>query len=122
MPPSPSTWHALIRTHHITSRAKVSKLKQAATKHGVFVLLRSGGAPGMMYVAGEARGNVEEWVGVVQRLRYKDYQLVAKPIEVEATGNATKGLFETDSVADFGRQMEERGVLAWWRKAMGYTS
>lgn len=66
MPPSPATWHALIRTHHITSRAKVSKLKQAATKHGVFVLLRSGGAPGMMYVAGEARGNVEEWVGVVQ--------------------------------------------------------
>ena len=39
--------NALIRTHHITSRKKVAKLKQAATFHDVFVLLRYGGAPGV---------------------------------------------------------------------------
>ena len=57
-------WNALIRTHHITSRKKVVKLKQAATAHPIFVLLRSGGAPGIMYVEGSKAG-VEEWVGTV---------------------------------------------------------
>lgn len=30
------------------------------------------------------------------------------------------GLYETDSVKDFGVRMEQRGVLSWWRRAMGY--
>lgn len=57
--------NALIRTHHITSRKKVAKLKQAATFHDVFVLLRYGGAPGVMYVEGKADG-VNQWVSDVQ--------------------------------------------------------
>lgn len=57
-------YNALIRTHHITSRKKVAKLKQAASTNAVAVLLRSGGSPGIMYVQGERVG-VEEWVGVV---------------------------------------------------------
>ena len=60
-----AVWNALIRTHHITSRKKVAKLKQAAGDNGVFVLLRSGGAPGIMYVEGTQDG-VEQWVSVVQ--------------------------------------------------------
>ena len=62
---APRLWNALIRTHHITSRKKVAKLKQAASSHEVFVLLRGGGPPGIMYVEGPDRG-VEEWVSVVQ--------------------------------------------------------
>ncbi|MCJ1287833.1 hypothetical protein MMC26_007185 [Xylographa opegraphella] len=58
-------YHALVRTHHITSRKKVAKLKQAADALGVYVLLRSGGSPGLMYVAGREEP-VKEWVGVVQ--------------------------------------------------------
>ena len=58
-------WNALIRTHHITSRKKVAKLKQAASAQAVFVLLRSGGSPGIMYVEGSKDG-VEDWVGDVQ--------------------------------------------------------
>ena len=58
-------WNALIRTHHITSRKKVAKLRQAAAAQGIFVLLRSGGSPGIMYVEGLQDG-VEEWVSVVQ--------------------------------------------------------
>jgi len=58
-------WNALIRTHHITSRKKVAKLKQAAATHNVFALLRSGGCPGIMYVQGSQSG-VEDWVAVVQ--------------------------------------------------------
>ena len=57
--------NALIRTHHITSRKKVAKLKQAATFHDVYVLLRYGGAPGVMYVEGKA-DSVNQWVGDVQ--------------------------------------------------------
>lgn len=58
-------WHALIRTHHITSRKKVSRLRKAASDNGVYVLLRSGGAPGIMYVEGSEVG-VEAWVAAVQ--------------------------------------------------------
>jgi hypothetical protein len=61
-----SRWNALIRTHHITSRRKVSKLKQAAGNSGVYVLLRSGGAPGLMYVEGPEQDGVENWVSAVQ--------------------------------------------------------
>jgi hypothetical protein len=57
-------YHALIRTHHITSRKKVSNLKAAAKKHSCFALLRSGGTPGIMYVRGDEE-NVMEWVGIV---------------------------------------------------------
>lgn len=63
-PPTPLLFHALIRTHHITSRKKVAKLKQAALANSVSVLLRFGGAPGIMYVEGPRMG-VEEWVGAV---------------------------------------------------------
>ncbi|MCJ1387975.1 eIF2 kinase Gcn2p negative regulator [Xylographa bjoerkii] len=60
-------YHALVRTHHITSRKKVAKLKHAADALGVNVLLRSGGSPGLMYVEGKEEG-VKEWVAVVQVL------------------------------------------------------
>lgn len=58
-------WNALIRTHHITSRKKVAKLRQAAAAHDVFALLRSGSSPGIMYVEGDKEG-VENWVATVQ--------------------------------------------------------
>ncbi|KAI6832079.1 hypothetical protein KC340_g7340 [Hortaea werneckii] len=129
MPATARAWNALIRTHHITSRKKVAKLKQAASAQDVFVLLRSGSPPGIMYVEGERRGT-EEWVSTVQKLRYKDYQLAARPAEVERESDRGKvqgeglvgeGLHETESVKDFAQQMHDRGVFGWWRKAMGYT-
>ena len=58
-------WNALIRTHHITSRKKVAKLRQAAANEDVFALLRSGSPPGVMYCEG-AMANVENWVAAVQ--------------------------------------------------------
>lgn len=58
-------FNALIRTHHITSRKKVAKLKHAARLHNVNALLRSGGAPGIMYVQGHEQ-SVRAWVATVQ--------------------------------------------------------
>jgi hypothetical protein len=48
----------------------VAKLKQAATLHDVFVLLRSGGPPGVMYVEGKEDG-VNQWVSDVQVSRHR---------------------------------------------------
>ncbi|KAK5164611.1 uncharacterized protein LTR77_009817 [Saxophila tyrrhenica] len=127
MPPPPQQlWNALIRTHHITSRKKIAKLKQAATSYAVAVLLHSGSPPGIMYVEGSKTG-VEEWVGNVNRLRYKDYQLAARPAVVEREGGVGdvdavgSGVEETESVKEFGARMQRRGVFGWWRRAMGYA-
>ncbi|KAJ5112052.1 hypothetical protein N7532_000097 [Penicillium argentinense] len=123
-------FNALIRTHHITSRKKVSALKRAADTHRVAVLLRSGGCPGIMYVEGAERGQVEEWVGVVKRLRYKDFQLVSKTGELvheDAQSSASTrdkinvGLDEVESVKEFGSAMASKGIWGWWRRGMGYS-
>ncbi|QIX02477.1 hypothetical protein AMS68_007994 [Peltaster fructicola] len=125
---SQKSFNALIRTHHITSRKKVTKLRQAADLHNVFVLLRTGGSPGMMYVEGRNVG-VHEWIAVVQKLRYKDYQLAARPdqvvleratTEVQPTNNS-HGLSEVSTVKEFSQEMARRGVFEWWRAAMGYA-
>ncbi|KAJ5951495.1 uncharacterized protein N7479_009908 [Penicillium vulpinum] len=135
-------YNALIRTHHITSRKKVTALKRAADTHQCAVLLRSGGCPGIMYVEG-GKERVESWVDVVRRLRYKDFQLATRPGIVEeedgsgkqgtgnGNGNGEKkngkeldlavGLDEVDSVKEFGSIMERRGVWNWWRRGMGYA-
>ncbi|KAF2190504.1 hypothetical protein K469DRAFT_733241 [Zopfia rhizophila CBS 207.26] len=115
-------FNALIRTHHITSRKKVSKLRNAASNHAVYVLLRSGGCPGIMYCEGSEAG-VKQWVGTVQRLRYKDFQLVKKAAEIRQ--NRKDGdwgrLEDVDTVKEFGARMEQLGVWAWWRRGMGYV-
>ncbi|PYH93580.1 hypothetical protein BO71DRAFT_327357 [Aspergillus ellipticus CBS 707.79] len=131
-------YNALIRTHHITSRKKVSALKRAADIHNCFVLLRSGGCPGIMYVEAKEKDSVELWVNVVRNLRYKDFHLATRPgllqdeTRVENRGQkespqsttkkARTGVSEVDTVKEFGCLMEERGVWKWWRKGMGYVS
>ncbi|KAL6234309.1 hypothetical protein BDW75DRAFT_241215 [Aspergillus navahoensis] len=133
-------YNALIRTHHITSRKKVSALKRAADSLNVFALLRSGGCPGIMYVEAKDKDAVESWVSVVRNLRYKDFQLVSRPayamveedgFKADAKGkNDGKGkgeaflgvgLEEVDSVKEFGSLMAQRGIWQWWRKGMGYV-
>ncbi|KAK8209057.1 hypothetical protein M8818_003750 [Zalaria obscura] len=124
---SEGLFNALIRTHHITSRKKVAKLKQAADAHDVFALLRYGGAPGIMYVEGEEKG-VRQWVDAVHNLRYKDYQLVSRPALLEREGGVSsplidkRGLYEMDTVKAFGHEMQCRAVYGWWRRGMGYAS
>ena len=130
-------FNALIRTHHITSRKKVSALKRAADAHNCFVLLRSGGCPGIMYVESQGKEEVEFWVNVVRNLRYKDFQLVTRPDALTdekrherepSHGNKKKdetakaGLSEVETVKEFGSLMEQRGIWNWWRKGMGYSS
>ena len=78
-----------------------------------------------MYCQGSESG-VREWVANVQRLRYKDFQLVKKPAEKEVAGKEEENrvaygkLEEVDTVKDFGETMEKIGIWEWWRKGMGY--
>jgi hypothetical protein len=123
---SGSIYNALIRTHHITSRKKVAKLRQAAANYNIYALLRYGGCPGIMYCQGTESG-VKDWVSSVQRLRYKDFQLVKKPAAKELEQKqpqeqdvAYGKLEEVESVKEYGAMMKDLGVRTWWRKGMGY--
>lgn len=117
---------ALIRTHHITSRKKVATLKAAAKEIGCAALLRSGGTPGVMYVESKHRDSVKKWVDTVHDLRYKDYQLVSPTAVIPGrpVGAAAQppDFEEVGTVKDFGAKMQEKGILEWWRRAMGYVS
>lgn len=77
-------YNALIRTHHITSRKKVAKLKQAASLHDVYVLIRYGGAPGVMYVEGKEDG-VTQWVNNVQ-VKFKNWHKIFSVLCVLTNG------------------------------------
>ncbi|KAL2019634.1 hypothetical protein VTK56DRAFT_9449 [Thermocarpiscus australiensis] len=116
-------FHALIRTHHITSRKKIAQLRKAANKHECYALLRSGGYPGIMYCKGSEQG-VREWVAAVQQLRYKDFQLAVRPELIGsevAQSEEQPRLVEVPSVNDFAAAMKERGLSAWWERAMGFS-
>lgn len=117
-------YHALIRTHHITSRKKVATLKAAAKKLDCYALLRSGGVPGVMYVESKLEKNTQAWVDTVHSLRYKDYQLVAPTscASEKAIPSMESGtLKEVDAVKEFAAEMEAKGLLPWWRTSMGFV-
>lgn len=66
MSPKPLVlYNALIRTHHITSRKKVSSLNASALKRSCYVLIRYEGCPGIMYCEGN-EASVMQWVNDVQ--------------------------------------------------------
>ncbi|KAI1341879.1 hypothetical protein F5Y15DRAFT_350471 [Xylariaceae sp. FL0016] len=119
---------ALIRTHHITSRKKLQKVKKAAAHYSLpLVLVRSGGSPGIMYAEGSDEVRVSGWVNAIQGLRYKDFQCAQKPtispVAIPPGMKDTGSVFEeVTSVADFGERMEQRGLSAWWKTGMGYES
>jgi hypothetical protein len=58
-------YHALIRTHHITSKKKIAALRQAARSNACYVMLKTGSPPGVMYCEGNETG-VKDWVACVQ--------------------------------------------------------
>lgn len=117
-------YHALIRTHHITSRKKVAALRAAAKKLNCHALLRSGGIPGVMYVESDDLDGTTGWVDVVHQKRYKAFQLVSPPsfAPTHVQSFSTRGVLrEVDSVKEFAAEMESKGLLDWWREKMGFT-
>lgn len=122
MGPSRSLFVTLVRTHHVTSRKKLQRVKKAAAHFDIpFVLVRYGGCPGLMYGESPDASSLGSWVSAVKDLRYKDFQCVCKPEskrleEVPATPPLPSGAFnETDSVSDFGQIMDRKGLGEWFK-------
>ncbi|KAI1856359.1 hypothetical protein JX265_011606 [Neoarthrinium moseri] len=120
----------LIRTHHITSRKKLQRVKKAAAHRSIpYVLVRYGGSPGIMYAESADGESLSSWVSAVHELWYKDFQCAQKPAAREVLlGQETKvpsssaPFNEVESVAAFGDEMERRGLASWWKIGMGYES
>ncbi len=123
-------FHCLIRTHHITSRKKVQRVRREARQLQVdWVLVRTGGPPGIMFAEAGDAAALAAWVATVQALRYKDFRCAVPPEPAPstalerpllATGFADTGFAETASVAEFAKHMELRGLTDWWKRGMGY--
>jgi len=79
-----------------------------------------------MYVESSKAENVQKWVDTVHGLRYKDYQLVSSTAILAGKpfrpAKESFGFEEVDTVKEFSARMEQKGILDWWRKAMGYIS
>lgn len=125
MGPSRSLFVTLVRTHHVTSRKKLQRVKKAAAHFDIpFVLVRYGGCPGLMYGESPDASSLGSWVSAVKDLRYKDFQCVCKPEskrleEVPATPPLPSGAFnETDSVSDFGQIMDRKGLGEWFKTGL----
>jgi len=59
-----AVYNALIRTHHVTSRKKVGKVKKMAVHELRYLLIRSGGSPGLMYAEGSEE-SLKDWISGV---------------------------------------------------------
>ncbi|CAG8977964.1 hypothetical protein HYALB_00001845 [Hymenoscyphus albidus] len=114
----------LIKTHHMTSRKKISALTKAAGKYNVSVLLKVGSPPGIMF---QVKGDGESgfWLIRPQRLRYKDMQLLEREEIPESAlvrlGIREGDVLEIEEIKEFGRLLErDSGLFGWWRRGMGF--
>lgn len=122
MGPSRDLFVTLIRTHHVTSRKKLQRVKKAAAQFDVpFVLVRYGGCPGLMYGESSDASSLGSWVSAVKDLRYKDFQCVYKPASKQlenapVTPPIPSAPFnETESVSEFGQIMDRKGLGEWFK-------
>lgn len=108
----------LIRTHHITSRKKLQRVKKAAAHFDVpLVVIRYGGSPGLMYGESPDAGALGAWVSAVKDLRYKDFQCVCKPERknINDTPLPSGPFHETESVSEFAQIMAQRALADWFK-------
>lgn len=76
-----------------------------------------------MYVESDVEEATKDWVDIVHALRYKDYQLISPPASAasKVVPFGERGVLrEVDTVKEFAIEMERKGLLEWWRAAMGY--
>lgn len=122
MTPIRSVFATLIRTHHVTNRKKLQRVKKAAAHFDVpFVLVRYGGSPGLMYGESSDAASLISWVSAVKDLRYKDFQCVWKPErkDVNETEPVLTGAFhEVETVSEFGQLMDGKGLSEWFKSGL----
>ncbi|KAH8173724.1 hypothetical protein LIA77_05143 [Sarocladium implicatum] len=121
--PNSALYNCLIRTHHITSRKKLQRVRRAAEQFGLYsLLIRSGGCPGIMFAETKDQGALQAWVTAVQALRYKDFRCLAKPSPTVATRmiQPKQGLVfeETESMQYFAERLNDKGLGSWYTGLM----
>jgi hypothetical protein len=122
----------------MTSRTKIYAITKAAKRLSCSVLLKVGDPPGIMLAEGQG---ALEWMEVVrvrpallgmlddhanakvQKLRYKDYQLLKKEAVEECRLGVPAGTVrELTSVKEFGAFLSrDDEIYRWWRVNMGYV-
>ncbi|KAL2045505.1 hypothetical protein N7G274_001933 [Stereocaulon virgatum] len=113
---------ALIKTHHMTSRKKISAINKLAKKWECAVYLKTGVPPGIMIAESEGEEGVREWVASVKRLRYKDYQLLRSEAVEQGRLLVEPGdVKEFTSMKGLASEVTECDILDWWRLHMGFT-
>lgn len=86
----------------------------------------------------DAVESLRKWVAAVHNLRYKDFRCVQRPAPItsmtkeETPSDILEGrreqrvgstvFREVTSVAEFGEEMERKGLGSWWKQAMGWAS
>jgi len=120
-----AVFNTLIRTHHISSRKKLSRVRKAAENHGVAQVLFHYGKPGLMYAEAGSLSAVTGWIADVHALRYKDYHCAIKPAEcvvnLDSAFAAHQPFQEVGSIAEFATHMESKALTHWWRQGMNYS-
>ena len=61
-------FRALIKTHHMTSRKKISHLSKAAKTLSCAVVFKTGRPPGVMIAEADDEDSLTEWVDTVKVL------------------------------------------------------
>ena len=116
---------ALIQTHHMTSRTKISAIHTLTKSLDCRVVLKTGQCPGIM-IAECAGGSLQlsEWIKGVKALRYKDYRLQkvqdGMMVRDGCLRVADGEVMELDDMKAFGELMGNWGVRDWWREGMGW--
>ncbi|KAG9238507.1 hypothetical protein BJ875DRAFT_450936 [Amylocarpus encephaloides] len=123
---TPKLSRILIKTHHMTSRKKISVITRAAKTLDCVIVLKVGAPPGIMLCEG-ANGNAKEWETVVRKLRYKDMQLMRRDEGIDRKHLVPLGIKdgyvrEIPEIKEFAKFLEgDAGLYKWWRVWMGYT-
>ncbi|MDI1485021.1 MAG: hypothetical protein OHK93_000155 [Ramalina farinacea] len=118
-------FRALIRTHHMTSRKKITAISKAAKKYECAVYLKTGAhPPGVMISECQVEGmeGLAGWAAAVKRLRYKDYHHVRSEVVNDGQLSLPFGhVKEFETMKALAADLDECGVLEWWEEAMGFT-
>lgn len=73
-----------------------------------------------MLVQSSSLENVDAWVKVVKRLRYKDFRVMRRGEVVGDFGVRAGQVRVFEEVGEVGRWLGEEGGREWWVEGMGW--
>ncbi|KAL8792890.1 MAG: hypothetical protein Q9195_004532 [Heterodermia aff. obscurata] len=110
----------------MTSRRKIATIHKHAQRLSLTLVLKTGRPPGIMLAEAMTHDAMEQWIGSVRRLRYKDFR-VAKIEEITDGGDGVSKLSgagqvrEFEEIKELGAYLQECGIWHWWREHMGFA-